>query len=82
MPASGAAPSHELFQRLIAVYVTQRVTAPYAEAAYVLWGSVVVEFYCQAFTIYSAASNDFAASMSFCVIPPSLCVDSVKTTSL
>lgn len=82
VPASGPPPGQELIQRFIAVDVTKRVTSTYAEPRYVLGCLVIVELYRQPFTTYNAASNDLAASKSFCVIPPSLCVDSVSTTSL
>jgi len=82
MPSSGSAPSHKLSHRFVTVYVTQRVASTYAEARNVLGSLVVVELDCQAVTTYSAASNDFAAVRSLLVIPPSLCVDSVRTTSL
>jgi hypothetical protein len=50
MPTSRPAPSHELFQRLVAVYVTQCVAATYSEARHVLGSFVIVELYGQTFT--------------------------------
>lgn len=82
VPASRSAPSHELRQRFVTVHVTQRVSATYAEARNVFGSFMIVELDRQTSTTYRAASNDPAASMSLIVIPPSLCVESVRTTSL